>query len=33
MIMKILTAIFDFLIELGEYRYEVMKSHGYKAWY
>jgi len=33
MIMKILTSIVNFLIELGEYRYEVMKTHGYKTWY
>jgi hypothetical protein len=33
MIKKILNTIWDFLIDLGEYRYEVIKSHGYKAWY
>jgi hypothetical protein len=33
MIMKIVNKVVDFLIELGEYRYEVIKSHGYKAWY
>jgi hypothetical protein len=33
MIKKILNSIWDFLIDLGEYRYEVIKSYGFQAWY
>jgi hypothetical protein len=33
MIKKILNAIWDFLIDISEYRERVYKMQGYKAWY
>ena len=33
MIKRTLNAIWDFLIDIGEYRHRVHKNHGYRAWY